>query len=300
MRRSNRCVWQSGSGDTGLRLVDSMSIDLKPAAFLAAAAFGLLIIFSAAWPGPGIWLLALGLTLVAAAAAIWLRGARNLAAYQQANSPAFSPSADAMTYSRSPSGLPRTARVQPQTSPGGISIAALTAAVGVVALVLFIGGVLGSSGDTGQDQVGPSTNVDVIDRTGTDVVGGSGGVDAATAQGSTSSATRSAAGEQTASIQGTAPLRPIVVNDPSGAAPLSQRAVPAIQEETPAESVADDAPNALTNTPETIAYIVQQGDTLWDIATRHGVTVSVLADLNTLINTDIHPGDELRIPAPEE
>ena len=300
MRRSHRCVWQSGSGDMGLGLVESMSIDLKPAAFLAAAAFGLLIIFSAAWPGPGVWMLALGLTLVAAAAAIWLRGARDVAAYQRANSPAFSPSADAMTYSRSPAGLSRTTRPQPQTSPRGVSIAVLTAAVGVVALVLFIGGVLGSSGSTGQEQVGRSTNVDVIDRTGTDVVGGSGGVGTTTAQGSTSSTTQPAAGEPTASTQGTAPLRPIVVNDPSGAAPLSQRAIPAIQEETPAESVVDNAPRALTDTPDTIAYIVQQGDTLWDIASRYGVTVSVLADLNTLINAEIHPGDELIVPAPEE
>ena len=293
-------MWQSGSGDTGLGLVASMRIDLKPAAFLAAAAFGLLIIFGAAWPGPGVWLLALGLILVAAAAAMWLRGAGVLAAHQQASSPAFSPSADAMSYSRSATGLSRTSRTQPRTSPGGISFAALIASVGFVALMLFLGGVLGSSGNTGQDQVGRSADVDVIDRTGTDAVDSPGSVGAATAQGLTSSTTQAAAGEETALTDGAAPLRPIVVNDPSGAAPLSQRAIPAVQEETTAETAADDAPATQAETPGTIAYVVQQGDTLWDIATRYGVTVSVLADLNTLLNAEIHPGDELRVPAPEE
>ena len=289
-------MWQSGSGDTGLGLVDSMRIDLKPAAFLAAAAFGLLIIFGAAWPGPGVWLLALGLVLLAAATAIWLRGLRTLAAYQPASSPAFSPSADAMTYSNSAMGLTRTSRTPPHPLPRGVPVAALIASIGAVALFLFIGGMLGSSGSTAQDQVGHSADVDVIDRSETHAADGSSAAGAP--QGNTSTATtQPTTAEETASTGLAAPLRPIVVNDPSGAAPVSQRPNPAAQQESSAEQAGDDAPS---ETPGTIAYIVQQGDTLWDIAARYGVTVSVLADLNTLINAEIHPGDELLVPAPEE
>ena len=277
-----------------------MRIDLKPAAFLAAAAFGLLIIFGAAWPGPGVWLLALGLILVAAAAAIWLRRAQTLAAGQQAGSPAFSPSADAMIYSRSATGLPRNSRTQPRTSPGGISIEALVASVGVVALMLYIGGVLVSNGNTGQEQVGPSAAVDVIDRTETDAVGNAAGVGTATAQGLTSSTTtQPTTADEAASTSPAAPLRPIVVNDPSGAAPVSQRPGLVVQSETSVESAADQAQSDLADT-ETITYIVEQGDTLWDIANRFDVPVAVLADLNTLFNAEIHPGDELVVPLPEE
>ena len=48
-----------------------MRLEPKPAAALGAAAFALLLIFGAAWPGPGFWLLGAALTGLAAAAAVW-------------------------------------------------------------------------------------------------------------------------------------------------------------------------------------------------------------------------------------
>jgi hypothetical protein len=47
-------------------------------------------------------------------------------------------------------------------------------------------------------------------------------------------------------------------------------------------------------------YVVQPGDTLWDIAEEHGISVEELAHLNDMTLTDpIYPGQKLRV-APEE
>ncbi|MDK2883112.1 MAG: hypothetical protein PWP58_1448 [Bacillota bacterium] len=44
-------------------------------------------------------------------------------------------------------------------------------------------------------------------------------------------------------------------------------------------------------------YVVQPGDTLWDIARRFGVTVEEIMRANNLTNTEIIPGQELQIIA---
>ncbi len=44
-------------------------------------------------------------------------------------------------------------------------------------------------------------------------------------------------------------------------------------------------------------YKVHQGDTLWDIAREHHVTVDAILGANDLSDDVIHPGQELRIPA---
>ena len=45
-------------------------------------------------------------------------------------------------------------------------------------------------------------------------------------------------------------------------------------------------------------YIVRSGDTLYDIASAHGVSVSALKSANTINGSRIHPGNVLRIPDP--
>ncbi len=42
-------------------------------------------------------------------------------------------------------------------------------------------------------------------------------------------------------------------------------------------------------------YVVQPGDTLWSIATKHGLSVSELKGLNELKTDLIHPGDQLTV-----
>jgi hypothetical protein len=43
-------------------------------------------------------------------------------------------------------------------------------------------------------------------------------------------------------------------------------------------------------------YVVQPGDTLWDIAEEHGVSIKELVNLNNMNSSDpIYPGQELRV-----
>lgn len=46
-------------------------------------------------------------------------------------------------------------------------------------------------------------------------------------------------------------------------------------------------------------YVVRSGDTLSDIASAHGISVSALKRANSINGSRIHPGDVLRIPEPE-
>jgi hypothetical protein len=52
------------------------------------------------------------------------------------------------------------------------------------------------------------------------------------------------------------------------------------------------APNSVVPRP----YVVQPGDTLWDIAAKHGISVQELAHLNNMTSADpIYPGQKLRV-----
>jgi LysM repeat protein len=43
-------------------------------------------------------------------------------------------------------------------------------------------------------------------------------------------------------------------------------------------------------------YTVRPGDTLWDIARRHGTSTRALRRTNELSSTRIYPGQSLRVP----
>ncbi len=45
------------------------------------------------------------------------------------------------------------------------------------------------------------------------------------------------------------------------------------------------------------SYRVQNGDTLYRIAIKHGVTVAEILAINSLGGASIRPGDKLKIPA---
>ena len=49
--------------------------------------------------------------------------------------------------------------------------------------------------------------------------------------------------------------------------------------------------------PQGKIYVVKAGDTLWEIARRHGTTVQRIIELNPRLNPDlIYPGDVIRLP----
>jgi LysM repeat protein len=59
-----------------------------------------------------------------------------------------------------------------------------------------------------------------------------------------------------------------------------------------------DATAAPTEAPNTFSYSVQEGDTLLDIAIRHGIAVETLRQLNGLQNDRLDVGQTLQIPLP--
>lgn len=65
------------------------------------------------------------------------------------------------------------------------------------------------------------------------------------------------------------------------------------------EPVADNAPEKKVNDskgPRYIYYMVQPGDTLWNIARRYdGVTVEMIKDMNNLQNSNLKPGTKLKV-----
>ena len=59
--------------------------------------------------------------------------------------------------------------------------------------------------------------------------------------------------------------------------------------ETPAETAV---------APTTVQYRVRPGDTLWDIARRHGISVDELKSVNGLAGARIVAGQTLALPSP--
>ncbi len=48
--------------------------------------------------------------------------------------------------------------------------------------------------------------------------------------------------------------------------------------------------------PATTLHVVRRGDTLWEIARRHGASIAELRQANGLTSSRIHPGQTLRVP----
>jgi phosphate transport system substrate-binding protein len=69
---------------------------------------------------------------------------------------------------------------------------------------------------------------------------------------------------------------------------------------TPAKAKAPKAQTAQASTKEAPgpkSYRVRSGDTLYQIALRHGVSVAEILAVNSLGGAAIKPGDKLKIPA---
>ncbi len=76
-------------------------------------------------------------------------------------------------------------------------------------------------------------------------------------------------------------------------------ALPAVTDTPTSEPSATPPVEAPTPTPQVTTYIVVEGDTLWDIAVRFGLSLDVLIAANPQINPDLLSlGAVLTIPAP--
>ena len=270
-----------------------MRVKLKPAAAAAAATFLLLLLFNLTWPGHGVWLLIVGILMGLSGAYLWWRD-RFLASQDSPNNVAGSPFADVGAY-----GLAGTAVRTSRQTASGVPLSGVLAPVAALALLLFIGGTIGSAEPQVQETSSTlEQNVSVIDRSRdgepvTPQVDPPSAVGVRETETATTSSTvtppQTSATSQQASTgdqQSSAPVKPIVVAAPTAASP------------------SQDEPEAVAFVPEsanTFEYIVEEGDTLYDIAERYNSTVETLMNLNRLDTTSfIHPGDVLLIPLESE
>jgi LysM repeat protein len=88
----------------------------------------------------------------------------------------------------------------------------------------------------------------------------------------------------------------------SASQPSAARGAPLVTANLPASGAESAGPSAasiavaLQETPESIAYRVNRGDTLWSIARRHGTTVETLQRLNGIRSSRILPGQVIAVP----
>lgn len=270
-----------------------MRLETKPAAALCAASFTLLLIFGAAWPGPGLWLLAAALIFLAGGAGAWWLDAAPARSGGGAQRVAHTPFAAAPARPAPAGGGARPQLITPE----GVHLALISAAIGLLALILFISGALGGDDQTAvPSAVELETNPRVIDLSRendptalpTPAAGQTSGQltgqTAATAQPIATSTPAATAAPPAAAAQ----PRPIVVADPEPATPVQA---------TPRS--ADTA--AATPPARTVQHTVVEGDSLYGIALEYNTTVDAIEALNDITSaTVIHPGDVLLIPQPDE
>ena len=276
-----------------------MRLEPKPAAALCAATFTLLLIFGAAWPGPGLWLLATALACLAGAAGAWWL---DTAPAQRRSAPAqrvaHTPFA-AMPRSASAGGGRSASSMLPQRGPDGrwampeqVHAAFVLAGCGLLALILFIGGAIGGGGAEAVAELELDANPTVIDRSregDPSALPTAAALPAAPAAEPAATPAGTAATAQSAATA-TPPVsqpRPIVVADPKPATPVELK---------PRESEAAAAPAA-----RTVQHTVVEGDSLYAIALEYDTTVDAITTLNGITSdTILHLGDTLLIPQPDE
>ena len=279
-----------------------MRIPLKPGAATAAAAFLLLLLFHLTWPGPGIWLLIVGILIGLAAAYVWWRN-RYLSDQNGRQAGDSRPFADVGAYglsgaawSSSGSSSGRSLGSSSVQGSSGVPLYGLLAPISALAILLFVGGAIGSADATGEEPLTVlEEDVSAIDRSGDSELAAPQVAPVSSREvqlSQTSSAASTSSPHQTSTAaadeesvsqnqQAAAPVKPIVVAAPKAASPAADEA---------AEDLVPESAN-------TFEYTVEEGDTLYDIAVRYNSTVDAIMNLNKLdAYSFIHPGDVLLIP----
>jgi len=172
----------------------------------------------------------------------------------------------------------------------------LLAPISALAILLFVGGAIGSADATGEEPLTVlEEDVSAIDRSGDSELSAPQAAPVSSREvqlSQTSSVSSTSSPHQTSTAaadeesvsqnqQAAAPVKPIVVAAPKAASPAADEA---------AEDLVPESAN-------TFEYTVEEGDTLYDIAVRYNSTVDAIMNLNKLdAYSFIHPGDVLLIP----
>ena len=147
-----------------------MRVEPKTAGAIAAGAFFFLLIFGVGWPGPGSWLLIFALLFIAAAAVAWwldgaiVQEARLSGAVLAGGASPFRSGAAAGARTRASAGGDRIRRSRdslllslglpgPDAAgrwvlPNNVHIALVAGAVGLLAMIIFVGGALSGGGSS--------------------------------------------------------------------------------------------------------------------------------------------------------
>lgn len=269
-----------------------MRLNPKPAAATAAIAFFLLLLLDLTWPGHGVWLLVIGIPLALGSGLLWWRD--RLSAERHSDMVGQDvPFSNAGAY-----GLVGVGGERSRQSSNGVHASLVIAPVAALAMLLFVGGAIGSSEPTATETAtNLEQDVTAIDRSrdgepDTPQVAPQRPLQTTeTATSNTVSSVSPPANTQqtgtTGSAQANTIVKPIVVAAP-----------------TPASSAVEEAEDesvALPQSTNTFEYTVAEGDTLYDIAERYGSTVDALMEINQLDSFSfIHPGDVLLIPREED
>ncbi len=261
-----------------------MRLNPKPAAAVAASAFLLLLLLDLTWPGHGVWLLVVGIPLALMSAALWWHD--RLAAQARGDSERRAPpEASVGMYGLSGAMFDRSRPV-----PGGVALSLVCAPIAALAILLFIGGAIGSAEPAnGGTATALQQDVTAIDRsrdgepairTSTPLQSTQDPVPTAT---TVSPPANTQSTGTTKADQPSRAIRPIVVAAPKPASAIEA----AVEQETV----------ALPRSANTFEYVVEEGDTLYEIAERYGSTVEALMEVNQLDSFSfIHPGDVLLVP----
>ena len=262
-----------------------MRIEPKTAGAIAAGAFFFLLVFGIGWPGPGTWLLVFALLFIAVgAAAWWLDGAivqqaqmGGAVAAGAGGSPFRSAGRAAPRGRRGDSmlltlGLPGPDGAGRWVLPNNVHVTLVAAAVGLLAMVIFVGGALGGGGSTPAPLADSSAGTPAIDFNQP--------ITPAESSPIVTEAVTPSAGLDSAEPS------PIVIDTPSATRPEIPR---------PASPI--EAVGTATEPANTVVHTVVSGDTIYDLAISYGSSIEAIMNANGISEFDtIRVDDQLLVP----
>ncbi len=270
-----------------------MRVEPKTAGAIAAGAFFFLLIFGVGWPGPGSWLLIFALLFIAAAAVAWwldgaiVQEARMGGAVAAGGASPFRSGAAASARSGAAAGGDRIRRSRdslllslglpgPDAAgrwvlPSNVHITLVAGAVGLLAMIIFVGGALSGGGSSPAPTATAAQNSAALDF----------------AQPITPAESAPIVTEAVTAGATTADPSPIVVETPNSA---DRPGLP-----RPADPI--DAVGTPLQPANTVVHEVVSGDTIYDLAISYGSSIEVIMNANGIGEFDtIRVGDQILVP----